>query len=127
MKANKNYLMIAAAAVSIGMFLFINGCEKSSNELGKAASESVRLCSHCGHIKSSTLCCQPNLPKCLKCGLAKGSPGCCNIPKDAKAPAICTNCGQMKGGKLCCKANQPKCSMCGLVKDSPGCCKLPKI
>jgi hypothetical protein len=127
MKVRKNYLMILTAIAAAGMLLLVNGCEKSSSELGKAAGESIRLCSHCGHIKSSELCCQPNLPKCSKCGLAKGSPGCCNIPKNTKAPAICTRCGQIKGGRLCCKANQSKCSRCGLVKDSPGCCRIPKM
>jgi len=127
MKTNKNYLMIAIVIACIGMLPAINGCEKSSSELEKASGDSIQLCLHCGQIKGSALCCQPNQPKCQHCGLVKGSPGCCNIPKGAEAAAICTKCGQIKGSTLCCKPDQPKCSKCGLVKDSPGCCKIPKI
>ena len=124
MKANKKYLMIVMAVGLI--FLGINGCKKSGSEAKKAAGDSIQLCLHCGQIKGSALCCQPNLPKCPGCGLVKGSPGCCKIPKDAKTAAICTKCGQIKGSDLCCKSGQTTCPACGLVKGSPGCCKIPK-
>jgi hypothetical protein len=28
------------------------------------------------------LCCKPGQTKCTMCGLVKGSPGCCKIPKE---------------------------------------------
>lgn len=125
MKANKKHLMIVLVLMAGGTLLFINGCKKSTEQ--EAVSDSIPLCLHCGQIKGSDLCCQPNQTKCTSCGLVKGSPGCCKIPKDAKAAAICTKCGQIKGSEMCCKPDQPKCPKCGLVKGSPGCCKLPKM
>ena len=126
MKAYKKCMMImmvmAITLASLGLY----GCKKSS-EQDKAVSDSVQLCTECGQIKASPLCCQPNQPKCSSCGLVKGSPGCCKIPKDAKTAEICTKCGQIKGTELCCKPDQPKCSKCGLVEGSPGCCKIPKM
>ena len=126
MKANKKHLMIVLALMAAGTLLFINGCKKSA-EQEEAVSDSIPLCLHCGQIKGSELCCQPNQTKCTSCGLVKGSPGCCKVPKDAETAAICTKCGQIKGSELCCKPDQPKCTKCGLVKGSPGCCKLPKM
>jgi hypothetical protein len=124
MKLKKSSWILLAALASAGILLYVNGCKKTGSESITDLSDTIQLCTQCGQIKESALCCQPNQPKCTHCGLIKGSPGCCNIPKDAKTAAICTKCGQMKGGPQCCKLNQPKCSMCGLVKDSPGCCKI---
>lgn len=130
MKAKQKCLMIVLMVALVGAVLFANGCKKresASSKAGQAIAASVELCTHCGQIKGSDLCCKPGQIKCTGCGLVKGSPGCCNIPKGAKTAAICTKCGQIKGGALCCKPDQPKCSKCGLVKGSPGCCKIPKI
>ena len=126
MKAKKRYLIIVAVVAVAVAFMGINGCKKSGVEAKKNIGDSIQLCLGCGQIKGSTLCCQPNQPKCPSCGLVKGSPGCCKISKNTTSAAICTKCGQMKGTELCCKPNQPKCSSCGLVKGSPGCCKIPK-
>ncbi len=83
------------------------------------------LCTGCGQIEYSALCCQPGRPLCTKCGLAKGSPGCCRIEKDSVTPvALCTGCGQLKGTDLCCASGQVLCTKCKLVKGSPGCCKI---
>lgn len=124
MKTSKKFLMIAMAMVLVGVFLVVNGCKKSNPS---AQTKSIELCTHCGQIKGSDLCCKPNQPICPECGLVKGSPGCCNIPKGAQTAAICTMCGQIKGTALCCKPNQLTCPKCGLVKGSPGCCKIPKM
>ena len=76
------FLMIMVLALSL---LAVNGCKKISDEDETAAVtsvvDSVQLCSHCGHVKGSDLCCKPGQEKCPKCGLVKGSPGCCKIPK----------------------------------------------
>lgn len=40
----------------------------------------VLLCPDCGQVKNSAQCCVKTSEKCVKCGLAKGSPGCCKIP-----------------------------------------------
>ena len=39
------------------------------------------LCTGCGQIKGTDLCCKADAEKCAGCGLAKGSPGCCKLPK----------------------------------------------
>ena len=130
MKAYKKILTIGLAAVLVSAILCTNGCKKrqsASSESGQAMVASVELCTHCGQIKGSDLCCKPGQTKCLNCGLVKGSPGCCKIPKGVKTAAICTKCGQIKATALCCKPDQPKCPKCGLVKGSPGCCKIPKM
>lgn len=129
MNMRKKYLMIVAAMAVVVVFLGVNGCKKSDNtgaKSGAAFAASVELCTDCGQIKGSELCCKSDQTKCEGCGLAKGSPGCCKIPKDAETAAICTHCGQIKGSDMCCKPDQPECPDCGLVKGSPGCCKLPK-
>ncbi|MHC4557366.1 MAG: hypothetical protein ACYTFW_09790 [Planctomycetota bacterium] len=129
MKATKKYLMTVTTMAVVLAFLFVNGCKKSDNassQSGAALAASVELCTDCGQIKGSELCCKPDQPKCDGCGLAKGSPGCCNIPQGAEKAAICTMCGQIKGAELCCKPDQPTCPSCGLVKGSPGCCKITK-
>src|SRR4030042_6846224 len=94
MKTRKKYLIIVLALASVGMFLCVNGCKKSPPS---AQAKSIELCTHCGQIKGSDLCCKPGQTKCPSCGLVKGSPGCCNIPEGAKTAAICTACGQIKG------------------------------
>lgn len=127
MKVSKKCLMIVLAVALVGVFLYVNGCKKqetASSKAGQAIAGSIELCTKCGQIKGSELCCKPGQTKCPGCGLVKGSPGCCKIPKGAKTAAICTGCGQIKGSALCCKPDQPKCPKCGLVKGSPGCCKI---
>ena len=124
----KKKILIFVSMVAVVVFLqFANGCKEStctSSKSTTASAASVELCTHCGQIKGSELCCKPGQQKCDSCGLVKGSPGCCNIPEGAKTAAICTKCGQIKGTELCCKPGQTKCSVCGLVKGSPGCCKI---
>lgn len=130
MEVSKKCLMIVMATALICVFLGVNGCknrQSASSKAGQAIAASIELCTLCGQIKGSDLCCKPGQTKCPGCGLVKGSLGCCKIPKDAKTAAICTTCGQIKGTALCCKPDQAKCPKCGLVKGSPGCCKIPKI
>lgn len=130
MKVNKKFLTIVLAVASVGVVLYANGCKKretAGSKAGRAMAASVELCTDCGQIKGSELCCKPGQATCAGCGLAKGSPGCCNIPEGAETAAICTGCGQIKGGELCCQPNQPTCPECGLVKGSPGCCKMPEM
>ncbi len=130
MNASKKCVMIVLAVALLGVVLYANGCKKreaAGSKAGTAMAASVELCTDCGQIKGSELCCKPNQTTCPSCGLVKGSPGCCNIPEGAETAAICTGCGQIKGSELCCKPNQPTCPKCGLVKGSPGCCKIPEI
>ena len=61
MKAKKRHLMIVAVVAVAVAFMGINGCKKSGSEVKKATGDNIQLC--------------------LECGLAKGSPGCCKIPK----------------------------------------------
>jgi hypothetical protein len=129
MNIKKKHLMILASIAVFVVFLGVNGCKKSDNagaKSGAVYAASVELCTDCGQIKGSEMCCKPDQTMCEGCGLVKGSPGCCKIPKDAETAAICTDCGQIKGSESCCKPDQVKCESCGLVKGSPGCCKLPK-
>ncbi len=88
------------------------------------------LCSKCGQVKGSDLCCKAGAEKCSKCGLHKGSPGCCRIKsiveKTGKDVCLCTYCGEVKGSDKCCKPDSMKCDKCGLNKMSPGCCRIKK-
>lgn len=129
MKGRKTHLTIVATMAVVTILLWANGCKKSDDtgaKSGVAMAASIDLCTDCGQIKGSDLCCKPDQPKCDACGLTKGSPGCCNIPEGAETAALCTKCGQIKGSELCCKPDQATCPDCGLVKGSPGCCKIPK-
>ena len=122
-------LLFLTAIILAGISFCVVGCEKKDtpSATGKAYAASIALCTNCGQIKGSDLCCKPDAVKCDKCGLAKGSLGCCKIPKDAATAAICANCGQIAGSDLCCKPGAIKCGKCGLAKGSPGCCNLPKM
>jgi hypothetical protein len=53
MKARKKCLVIAMAVILAGVGLYVNGCKKSK----AAFAESVALCTDCGQIKGSDLCC----------------------------------------------------------------------
>ncbi len=123
MKVNKKCLMIVLTVVLAAVVLCAKGCKKRET----ASAASVELCTMCGQVKGSELCCKPNQVKCAGCGLTKGSLGCCKIPEGAKTAAICATCGQIKETSLCCKPNEPTCPKCGLVKGSPGCCKIHKL
>ncbi len=128
METSKKYQMLMLSMVVLVVGLYSNGCDKSdkeSSKAGKAYAASVELCTDCGQIKGTELCCKPGQTKCTSCGLVKGSPGCCKIPEGAKTATICSKCGQIKGTALCCKPDQPKCPKCGFVKGSTGCCKIP--
>lgn len=129
MKNSKKLLMVMFVIVLVTI-LCTNGCKKreaANSKVEQTIAANIELCTNCGQIKGSDLCCKPGQAKCSDCGLVKGSLGCCKIPKDAKTAVICAKCGQIKGTKLCCKPGQSKCSKCGLIKGSPGCCKIPKI
>ena len=129
MKAGRELLITATTVALAAALMIFSGCKKSDNassRSGAAFAADVELCTDCGQIEGSELCCNPDSPKCDGCSLAKGSPGCCKIPKGAKTAVICADCGQIKGSESCCAPNQPECPGCGLVKGSPGCYKLPK-
>lgn len=106
-----------------GLIFVGYGCKKSGSTV--QAADTVALCTKCGFIEGTDLCCRPDQDICPLCDLVKGSPACCNIPKGATEAALCTKCGQIKGTELCCKAGQVTCDKCGLVKGSPGCCIIP--
>ena len=83
------------------------------------------VCPGCGEIKGTPKCCQTDVKRCAKCGLNKGSIGCCKHlkpPAGKKEITICAKCGEIKGAVACCKAGAKKCSKCGLNKGSVGCC-----
>jgi len=125
MKARKIVMVVIAVAL-VGVLFLSNGCKKAGKGGGTAYADTVDLCVKCGQVAGGEKCCKPDQTKCSACSLTKGSPGCCNIPKDATSAAVCGKCGQIAGGEKCCKPGQTKCSGCGLTKGSPGCCKLPK-
>lgn len=82
----------------------------------------------CAAPKAAAKCCNPDAVKCAKCGLNKGSIGCCKDLKPApgeKEVVLCSKCGEIKGTAQCYKTDTIKCAKCGLNKGSPGCCKLP--
>lgn len=56
MKANKKFLTIVLAMASVWTFLCVNGCKKSTPS---AQAKSIELCTHCGQIKGTALCCKP--------------------------------------------------------------------
>ena len=55
MNARKKYLMIVVAVVVVAAFVGINGCKKSSD-----AEAETALCTKCGQIKATDLCCKPD-------------------------------------------------------------------
>jgi hypothetical protein len=68
-------LVVVAIMFSGGMAIAAEDVQK------KCSTENILLCSKCGHIKGTEVCCKADAQKCDKCGLAKGSPGCCKLPK----------------------------------------------
>ena len=125
MNTRRKFILIALGAVLAGFIVVGYGCKKSGSTA--KAAETVPLCVKCGQIKGTDVCCKADQTTCSICSLAKGSPGCCRIPKGATEAALCRKCGQIKGDVLCCKAGQATCDKCGLVKGSPGCCKIPAL
>ena len=119
--------MSVAAGLTACLALWCVACQSQPTAGGDATvmAGALPLCTGCGQIEYSALCCQPGQPLCAKCGLAKGSPGCCRIEKDSVTRvALCTGCGQFKGSEKCCASGQVLCTKCKLVKSSPGCCKI---
>ena len=73
-------LLIAAVA----MITIPIGCKKEEPQSPISALENAAtsaLCTKCGQIKGTDVCCKAGAEKCAKCGLDKGSPGCCKLPK----------------------------------------------
>ena len=76
-------LILILAVTMLSMVLLAGGCKKEEpNTLGDAVKTvegevKEALCSKCGQIEGTDLCCQPDAVKCDKCGKDKGSPGCC--------------------------------------------------
>ena len=127
MNTRRRLLLVLMTVVLTGSLLCGNGCKKTDSAVENTEAKStVELCVKCGQIKGDESCCDPDAERCIICGLAEESPGCCNIPEGAESAAICTACGNLAGGELCCKPGGARCSKCGLVEKSPGCCKLPK-
>jgi hypothetical protein len=76
-------LLFLAVVIMVGVSFCIIGCEKKDTPAAtdQAYESNVALCTNCGQIAGSDLCCKPGAIKCDKCGLTKGSPGCCKLPK----------------------------------------------
>ncbi len=87
---------ILSLALLFAVGIFFVGCGKPETAKTKT------LCGGCGQIKGTELCCKEGVPKCDKCELAKGSPGCCKITKGTEA-VLCGCCGEIKGSEACCK------------------------
>lgn len=122
-------------AITLLGMLVLPACEKqepttappiSTPDVSKDAKvSSVTLCSKCGQVKGTPVCCVEGAEKCSSCKLAKGSPACCkHFDFTAGSVLLCTSCGQVKGSEVCCKSDAEKCGKCSLAKGSPGCCKL---
>ena len=136
MRRVRIWLGILMVFVVMGVMVFMcNGCKKSEPSGSSptsamapatAGAATVPLCTKCGQVAGGPTCCQPDAEKCGGCELDKGSPGCCNIPKDTKEAAVCTKCGHIAGSNECCAGDHEKCAACGLDKGSAGCCKLGK-
>lgn len=107
------------------MLVSLSACKPKATDDSKAkASNQVTICTACGEVEKSGKCCVKDAEKCAKCGLNKGSVGCCTIEKGSKKPVtVCTDCGEFKGGKKCCASDAKVCAKCGLNEGSPGCCK----
>jgi hypothetical protein len=72
---------------------------------GKIKTSTKVVCTSCGQIKGTDVCCRADMPTC-SCGLHKGSPGCCKITKDSdEVIVICASCEQFKGTENCCRMN----------------------
>jgi hypothetical protein len=126
MKLTKNYIVAITAIVVLAILMIgYRMSNPSSGTPQSAQAASVSLCTDCGQLKGTELCCQPGQSKCADCGLVKGSPGCCKIPKGAESASLCTECGHIKGTELCCMPYQTVCGKCGLIKGTAGCCKIP--
>lgn len=79
-------LMTAAVLITVPM-----GCKKDEpadimSSLEKAAGDAAdaakdALCTKCGQIAGTPLCCREDAVKCEKCGMDKDSPGCCKVPE----------------------------------------------
>ena len=112
------YIVISSLLVAT---VGIVGCKTNDT---KSSTALVTLCSKCGQIKGTDVCCKAGQPKCETCGLAKGSPGCCKLPEDVSTPVqLCAECGEIKGGEKCCEP-VATCGKCRLNKGAPGCCKM---
>ena len=115
-----------AALVGIGLSAALAGCQSTPEATSDVSPGVLALCTSCGEIKGTSMCCRADAAICPGCSLAKGSPGCCRIEKgSAEKFVLCTKCGQFKGTAICCQEGQMTCAKCSLVKGSPGCCKIP--
>jgi hypothetical protein len=95
--------------------------EGSAKEGPAKTAEQTLLCAKCGEVSGTETCCKP-AAACQGCGLHKGAPGCCALPKDAAGKvALCAGCGQVKGSETCCAKDAKKCEACGMAAASPGC------
>lgn len=98
-----------------------SGKEVSARDKVARSVEQTLLCTKCGEAAGTEKCCKPAVA-CQGCGLHKGAPGCCALPKDAEGKvALCAGCGQIKGSEKCCAKDAKKCEACGLASASPGC------
>jgi ribosomal protein L36 len=77
----------------------------AQNATGTVKTSTKVVCTSCGQIKGTDVCCHANMPIC-GCGLQKGAPGCCKITKGSdEVIVICMSCEQFKGTENCCKMN----------------------
>ena len=76
-------LLLVMAVTMVGMILLAGGCKKEEPKTIADAVKAVEskvdesLCTKCGQIKGTDLCCRADAVKCDKCGKDKGSLGCC--------------------------------------------------
>ena len=78
----RTMLKCCCLAIAVGC-LGLAGCQSSDTTSADASVSpgAVGLCTGCGQIKGSDVCCRADAATCPGCDLAKGSPGCCKIKK----------------------------------------------
>ena len=72
----------------------------------KATGEvaSTVLCGKCGVAKGTKGCCKKDAVRCKKCKAIKGSAGCCKLPSKGEDAVLCVKCDEIKGSTDCCKS-----------------------
>lgn len=80
------------------------------------------VCTKCGEVEGTAICCVEGVTKCSHCKLDAGSPGCCNADVVAgKEVHVCGKCGDIAAASHKCNVTD-KCAACGLQKGSALCC-----
>lgn len=89
---------------------------------GVTPAAHYHVCTKCGEVEGTAVCCVEGVEKCSHCKLDAGSPGCCNADVRAgKEVDLCVKCGVIAAAAHKCDVTD-KCAACGLQKGSALCC-----